>query len=175
MAFVRRVERVGCVERAKGTRQCVSHTLQVVLCAGWMVVAAAVLGGCSRDHGPERVIVSGTVSFNGKPVSEGFIRFSPLPTHQVPTTGAIIAEGKYCVDARGGVPVGSHNIQIEAYRKLPAAARKAIMMSPTRPPEATLDDHREQWLPAKYNTNTKLQIAIESDSRKITKNFELTN
>ena len=173
MVFVCRVECVGCVKRTKGIRWCVSRTLQVALCAGWIVVAAAVLVGCGRS-GPERVIVSGTVSFNGKPVSKGFIRFSPLPGQQIPVTIAPITEGKYRVDLRGGVPVGSHYLMIEAYRKLPPAARKIMMMGPTRPPEATLDDHRQQWLPAKYNTNSDLTITIESGSQEITKNFELT-
>ena len=162
------------VKRVKGTRRCVSRTLQVALCAGWMVIAAAVLAGCGRS-GPERVIVSGTVSYNGKPVSDGFIRFVPLPTYHVPTTGTTITDGKYCADVRGGVPVGIHKIQITAFRKLSAAEKKKVMMSPTRPPSATLDDHRQQWLPAKYNTKTELEIPIESGSREIAKNFKLTN
>lgn len=126
--------------------------------------------GCG-NRGPERVAVSGTVSFNGQPVSEGFIRFVPLSTNPGPATAATINDGKYRADARGGVPVGTHNVRIEAYRKV--SVKNAMPVPGV--PNATQEDHRQQWLPAKFNTNTTLEITIESGSREITKNFDLTD
>ena len=44
-----------------------------------LAIAAALFSGCS-DKGPERVIVSGTVTYKGKPVSDGTILFTPRST-----------------------------------------------------------------------------------------------
>ena len=101
---------------------CLQTTVKVVLCAGWML-AVRLLSGCSEDQGPERVVVSGTVTYNGKPVPEALIRFVPVQTSAVPMAGAVVTDGKYRVDIRGGVPVGTHRIEIEAYRNYPAAGR----------------------------------------------------
>ena len=102
-------EYVGCVKRTIDTRRCVSRTL--------LLLTAVVVGGCGRgDRGPERVAVSGTVTYNGKPLSEGTIRFVPLPNCPVPTSGASIANGQYRLEGNDGVPVGTHKIQIEAFR-----------------------------------------------------------
>ncbi len=81
-----------------------------------MDVRRADPDGCG-DRGPQRVIVSGRVTYNGKPISSGVILFVPLPSCPVPSAAAEITDGKYRVDARGGVPVGTHKIKIEGYRK----------------------------------------------------------
>ena len=62
----------------------------------WALIAV-VSGGCGGDRGPERVVVSGTVTHNGKPIPEGVIRFVPAPTCPVPTAGTTIVNGKYAV------------------------------------------------------------------------------
>ena len=79
-------------------------------------IAAAIFSGCGRDQGPERVVVSGTVTFDGKPIRRGRIHFMPVATSAVPVSGADIKDGRYKVDGRGGVPVGTYKIEIEAYR-----------------------------------------------------------
>ncbi len=151
-----------CVRCACGRLRCASCIL--------LLLAVACCGGCG-NRGPERVIVSGTVSFNGKPLSQGFIRFVPFPANPGPTTAAVITEGKYKADARGGVPVGTHNVRIEAYRKVSAAN---TMLVPGVA-NASREDHRQQWLPARFNTNTNLQFTVETGSSAMTKNFDLAN
>ena len=139
----------------------------------WALIAV-VSGGCGADRGPERVVVSGTVTHNGKPVSEGVIRFVPAPTCPVPTAGTTIVNGKYTVDSHGGVPVGTHGVQIEAFRKSTKRLRPEEQLQ--LPPNFPTDGLRhEQYLPAKYNTNTNLEITIPPGSRAITKNFDLTD
>jgi hypothetical protein len=139
--------------------------LNVILYAGW-ILTIALLSGCSRDQGPERVVVTGTVTYNGKLVPEALIRFVPTQTSAVPTAGAVIADGQYRVDIRGGVPVGTHRIQIEAFRKIAPGPGNSEQLDPRA---------SKQYLPAKYNVNTQLEINIPSGSREITKNFALTD
>jgi len=72
------------------------------------------------------------------------------------------------VEARGGVAVGTHSIQITAHRPDPRANDKS------RSPYAA-DLPPVQYLPDKYNVNTDMELAIEPGSSELTKNFELTD
>ena len=140
-----------------------------MLCTGWAITA--LVSGCGRDRGPERVVVSGTVTYNGKPLSEGMIRFVPLPNCPVPAAGAPISDGRYQVDRLGGVPVGTHKIQIEAYRKRATPSKPDAIALPPR----GRGDLPEQYIPKKYNADTVLEITIPPGSRAITQDFNLTN
>jgi len=153
------------------TRQVFAASGRCIVLTGWAIVAA-IFGGCGGgDRGPERVVVSGTVTYNGKPVSEGMIRFVPDEKSPVPSAGAPITDGKYKVDGHGGVPIGTFQIQIEAFR-IPATplANRARAMPPIGGAA-----ERQQYLPEKYNVSTKLELTIQPGSRAITKNFDLTD
>jgi hypothetical protein len=138
--------------------------LCLVLSIGLALTAG--ISGCRGDRGPERVVVAGTVAYNGKPVDEGIIRFMPVSTSLVPAIGARIADGKYRVDGHGGAPVGTHKIQIEAYRLLSGAGAPQV---------GARGVPHDQYLPKRYNAQSQLQITIEPGSREITKNFDLTD
>lgn len=140
---------------------CRSMLVFVVLGLGLSLVAS-FFAGCG-ERGPERVPVSGTVTYNGKPLPEGTVRFVPVQTSPVPSSGATITEGKYTANASGGVPIGTYHIQIEAYRHVKGG------------PGSLHENVLQQYVPRKYNTNTQLQITIEPGSRAITKNFELAD
>jgi hypothetical protein len=127
-----------------------------------LVLVGAATGGCS-DRGPERVVVSGTVTHNGQPVPEGTIRFDPVQTSLVPGAGAAIKDGRYTVDVHGGVPAGTHRIRIEALRQIKA------------PPGSPFAHGLKQYIPKKYNDNTQLTISVESGCPRITKDFALTD
>ena len=132
-------------------------------------LTTAFCGGCGDRGGPERVEVSGTVTYNGQPVSEATIRFVPEQGSMAPVSGAQVKDGAYKADQRGGVPVGTHKIEIKAYRK-------SEMSRPGTPDllEAS-KEQQEQYIPAKYNRQSQLEIAIEPGSGKIIKNFDLTD
>ena len=153
--------RARCCNHGEFDRQAgPAYLVMAVGCA----LASALLGGCG-DSGPQRVPVSGSVTYNGAPVSEGVIRFTPGKDSQMPMTAAAIKDGTYKADLRGGVPVGIHTVGIEAYRM---ADKSNTQMLRGVPP-------RIQYLPDRYNTNSELQITIESGSREITKDFALTD
>ena len=139
-----------------------------------LLVAAAllaiVIAGCGGQEGPQRVVVSGAVTYQGQPVSEGKIRFSPAEGTEAPPSGTFIVQGQYVADAKGGVPVGTHKVQIEAFRPDPNFQKPAGPL-PTGITEEELG--RVQYIPEKYNKRTELQITIPPGSDPITQDFEL--
>jgi hypothetical protein len=142
---------------------------------GWNAVALSLgcalatvfLGGC-KDRGPQRVVVSGTITYNGKPVPAGDIRFVPVGASGAPMAGAEIKDGKYRADGHGGVPVATHKIEIEAYRADPTGKT-----GNTPPPVMARGAPRYQYLPKRYNTDSELKITIEPGSKQLTKDFDL--
>ena len=102
-----------------------------------------------------------------EPLARGEIRFVPAKGSTGPVSVANVVEGKYCADSRGGVPVGTQHIQVFAYR-----IRQG---GPTRDPN---DQHAgpppaEQYLPAKYNSASELEMVVEPGRGEIRKDFEL--
>jgi hypothetical protein len=150
------------------------HTLRIQLrCVLFLtgLSAAVLLNGCGGDRGPQRVLVSGTVSYNGTPVAEGRIRFTPVASSPTPVSGAYIVNGRYKIDCHGGVPIGTHKIQIEGYGRAASAAAPDL----TNPASANLrkDNKGGQYLPGKYNRDTQLEVTIEPGSGNIVKDFDL--
>ena len=95
------------------------HSNRVLLGRGGiaaLVLIAAVLCGCggSRDEELPRTAVSGTVTLDNKPLSEGVIRFIPTAGTQGPKTSAMISEGRFSLDEEQGPLVGKHRIVIES-------------------------------------------------------------
>ncbi len=137
-----------------------------------LVLLAAMLVGCGARDGPERVIVSGTVTYQGQPVEEGRIRFLPAKGTKVPVSGAEIVDGKYTADGRGGVPVGTHNIRITARRIDPKYAELGDSLP--RDLQDVGGPPMQQYLPDKYNVKTELEITIKPGSGRVTRNLDLT-
>lgn len=137
--------------------------------AAFAVFATLVaLVGCNRDPGPPRVVVSGSVTHNGAPVTKGRIRFTPVCASEVPTSGAVIVDGRYRIDAHGGVPVGTHAIQIEA--------SEAATTPPERPsPNAESASTVRRRLTKPRNENTTLEITIPPGSPEIGRDFDMVD
>jgi hypothetical protein len=144
--------------------------LWLTLSLAWVVIAA-LFSGCGGGRGPERVPVSGTVTYNGKPIS-GTIRFLPTAATAAPMAAANVMDGNYRVDLRGGVPVGTHKVVIEAYRVPSNAATQDVAPLPTGGARGVPG---AQYLPRRYNADSTLQITIPPGSPAITKNFDLTD
>lgn len=130
------------------------------------VLTTLALAGCHADRGPDRVVVSGTITYQGKPLPAGSIRFVPLDA-SLPGAAANIVDGKYRADNKGGVPVGTHKIQIEG------CERSVLKPNEEGPPVGK--GRGRQYLPKRYNADTQLEITIPPGSRAIIKNFDLTD
>jgi hypothetical protein len=129
-----------------------------------VLLAVLSLGacGCSRD-GPDLVDVSGRVTYQGEPLAKGEIRFIPTGTTVGPVSGSSIVGGEYAAKGKGGVPLGTHRIEITGTRP------KADSMPDPNVPFV----QEEQFLPEQYNTKSKLEFNITPGNRTVTKDFAL--
>ncbi len=133
------------------------------------VLACCVSLGCggSLPDEPERVTVSGTVTYDGQPVADGEVRFVPTKGTEAPSSSAVISGGAYKAEFKGGVPVGIHRVEIRGYRPKAGGAAEET------PGMAAGETLKEQYLPAKYNAKSELELTVESGSAPITKDFAL--
>ena len=89
-----------------------------------LAVAIGVVG-CNKNAAPAFANVSGTVTYNGKPLEKGQITFS---TDGRPPTVAEIVNGKFS----GQAMIGSNKVAVAAFRmaakerKMPEGAEKQI-------------------------------------------------
>jgi hypothetical protein len=120
-------------------------------------VLLAFAGGCGSS-GIERAVVAGKVTLDGQPVGQGFIRFFPIQGTEGPMWGAQIIDGNYRADGKGGVPVGTHRVEIEAFR----AVRNA------NPNPGNFEDFggtgpavaEVQYVPLRYNAESELELIV---------------
>lgn len=117
----------------------------MLLAACWLAVA-----GCGGS-GPQRYAVSGTITFDGKPLPDGEIIFFPTDDVPQPDAGKI-ADGKYAVLS---LP-GKKRVEIRADR--PSATKTIATGGETG--KVTWIPAREVYIPAQYNTRSKLSIEV---------------
>ena len=137
----------------------ITGSCRLVLCCTLLLWVVA--GGCGGS-GIERVIVAGKVTLAGKPVEKGFIRFYPIKGTVGPMWGAQIADGKYRADGKGGVPVGIHRVEIEAFRTVksgPVGPDVFEDFGGNGPAVAEV-----QYIPARYNAQSELELIVDTES-----------
>jgi hypothetical protein len=128
------------------------------------------LAGCGSD-GPARAVVVGKVTYQGQPVADGEIRFTPIKGTTGPLSVVKIVDGQFRADRLGGVPVATQRVEILAYRADPRykgqEKNKPPMYSAAEwPPKV-------QYLPEKYNTKTELEAVVEAGRGEVRHDFEL--
>ncbi|MCH9790860.1 MAG: hypothetical protein K0U82_08570 [Planctomycetes bacterium] len=128
------------------------------LCA--LIFCTLAILGCSGDSADhiERAAVSGTVTFNGKPLPEGSIQFLPdVDSSGKPMRGkvvqAIISEGAYSLSVEQGPTVGNNKIMINASKK----------MGKFQNFDGKKTEIMKQYIPEKYNANTTLKYVVKAD------------
>ncbi|NOX55775.1 MAG: DUF4198 domain-containing protein [Planctomycetes bacterium] len=126
--------------------------------ASAVLVAAGltcVLPGCAG--GPATVEVSGTVTFDGKPIPDGQITFHPAQGTGRSYSGKI-ENGKFSFQCEPG----AKKVEITATREVKADASK---LSPEE--QVQLEEEGaegtvpEQYIPARYNTQTELTAEVK--------------
>ena len=130
-------------------------------CMPFLILACAATSGCGGKSAIDRAVVQGAVSYQGAPVEKGEIAF--IPTGQQPSTIARILDGTYRIEAKGGVPVGGHKVQIKAFR--PANTTAAT--------DLAVGGRGKQYLPSKFNTQSELIVNVESNGNAVTHDFHL--
>jgi len=125
-----------------------------------LAVLLTTIAGCGRD-GLHQTIVRGQVTFAGRPVEEGQIRFVPQEGTAGPLSFAEIRQGEYFCDYQGGVPVGSHRVEIVAFDPNDPSPG-----GPGVPPP-------EQLLPPQYNRQSQLTLQVTDETSPMTHDFAL--
>ncbi|MCG8587262.1 MAG: hypothetical protein MI757_21365 [Pirellulales bacterium] len=133
-------------------------------------VALVASLGCGNG-GPQRVEVSGTVTYEGDPVEDGTIRFLPTAESRVPSAGGYIRDGRYEITAKGGVPVGTHTVRIEGYR---GGSTSPADKATDRFDVGSRNKAPTQFVPARYNRESKLRVEISAKDGAVTRDFALT-
>lgn len=77
-------------------------------------IAAHCLG-CGGSNS-DRLPVTGSVSIDGQPVSQGSISFERLDGTPGPSAGAPIADGRFRIESERGLLPGNHVVSIRALR-----------------------------------------------------------
>ena len=96
------------------------------------------------------VQVAGNVTYQGEPVPQGEIIFSPADGGQ--TVAAPIAAGRYEVQ----LPPGSHQVRISGYRDVPGKVDRS------NPGQET--PIIEMYIPDQYNARTTLDADVDSST-----------
>jgi len=106
---------------------------------------AVLAAGCGPPGTPTYP-VSGTVTWNGKPVEKGYINFEPVEENETPNGGKII-NGEFSFEATAG----EKRVKIHADRQI--TEKDPVMGIAERRP----------YIPAKFNSETTLREEITSD------------
>ncbi len=70
--------------------------------------------GCGGDPFPPRAAVSGTVTLDGAPLSQGVVRFVPVGGSANSKWSIPIANGEFSAEKNAGPAIGEHRIEIES-------------------------------------------------------------
>ncbi|WP_145247842.1 hypothetical protein [Aeoliella mucimassa] len=133
---------------------------------GAACLALAFSTGCGKSGGLDKVVVEGDVTYDGNPVQNGEIRFHPIEGTEGPVSGAPIVDGHYRAVAKGGVPVGKHSVQIEAYDTTGNGGSSEMVAGGRT-------GARVNYLPDKYHRTSELTVEITGDSSQTTEDFNL--
>ncbi len=128
-------------------------------------IALVLLAGCGMNSNRESV--EGTVTLDGKPLSEGLIQFIPQQGTGGPSAGAGIAEGRFSIARDKSIFPGKFRVEITAARK---TGRK--IESPIAP--GRFADETVQYLPARYNLQSELTAEVTAGGSNQFE-FELTS
>ncbi|UUO04760.1 hypothetical protein M4951_15340 [Blastopirellula sp. J2-11] len=129
-----------------------------------VVLGAFSSGGCTQEAGLERRIVAGHVTYQGKPIPAGEIRFVPMS--KGPVSAALIRNGDYEVTHRGGVMLGNAKVEIVVTSAAaPVSMEELDSLGTTR---------NSIVIPKQYSTESKLQVDVQQGEGKQTLDFDLT-
>lgn len=110
-----------------------------------------ILSGCSKSL---RQDITGNVTVDGQPLSEGYIKFIPQAGTSGPTAGARIQEGKFFIDREGGTFAGIFRVEITAVRP---SNKKAFDHE-----SGQMVNVSEQYIPDKYNDSSELTAEVKA-------------
>ena len=131
---------------------------------GVLIPLLALCFGC----GSKTIHIEGAVTYDGKPIPEGTIEFLPIEGTSGPSTGGVIKDGQYVLPIdKGLVRGGRYQVLISAFVK--SGKTVPNNMVPGGPPM----EFSENYIPAKYNSQSTLKVTFSEDSAENTFDFKL--
>lgn len=121
------------------------------------LVLASILSGCSGENLPKLGKVTGTIKFDGKPLSGAMVEFDKVGGGVAPAFGKTDAAGKYeLYYSRGakGATVGDHEVRVTSFNDAGEGGKA-----------------QKEFIPAKYNVMTELKATVKGGSQ--TLDFDL--
>lgn len=135
----------------------------------WLFLSVLAMAGCGGKEGPVTVRVSGSVSFEGKPLKEGKITLTPIGETQGGSFAGEIREGKYDIPkADGPIANGSYRVEISAIAKQGKSLPNVV--DPGGPTLAVF----EELIPPAYNRDSTLTMKPTENTSANTFDFNLT-
>ena len=135
----------------------------VLLCLSNLITVLAGCGGADYE-GDRRYPLSGTATFDGKPIDLGAITLVPNGGDAKSPSGGVIKDGKYSIPEAMGPNAGNYRVEVQ-WLKLTGKRLKD---------ETTgeMYDERKQALPSKFNTKSELVVELPAPAD--THNLDLT-
>jgi hypothetical protein len=116
------------------------------------LITVLFLIGCGTS--PSQVAVQGTVTYDGDPVQNGQVAFEPRGEGKMQF--GIVSNGNYSIPTEFGLVPGEYLVRITASRPTGKMAEADAFVR-----AADSLEINEQFIPAKYNTNSDLVVTIE--------------
>jgi len=121
----------------------------------WLGLLAAA-GGCGASDPLGRRAVSGTVTLDGTPLSDGAVSFQP--TGQGATSsGAVISAGKYAIARDRGLPPGKYRVVINAVKP-----GTGTTLPEGKMPGEEVGTPPVELIPAEWNTKSQNIVEVGS-------------
>jgi len=123
-----------------------------------LLISANALYGCGGSEGPQVAAVEGTVTWEGKPLADAGVAFTP---EKGPVAiGRTDEAGKFSLSTQGrnGAVVGSHRVTIEAFKPLPPGKQAVnpdgeVLIAPVSRIASKYSNLRESGLQANVTAN----------------------
>ena len=123
----------------------------------FLVAMSAGCGGAPASQ-LDRHVVSGTVTFDGKPLEAGAIQFFPLESGPKKTvSGGVIQAGSFRLSPEAGLPPGKYRVSITSVAST-GPVDSAAAMKPVQDAKPVSDP-----IPSKYNATSELTCEVKGE------------
>ena len=116
------------------------------------MILLVVLAGCESSDGRNRQAISGLITLDGEPLSDGAILFEPATTESGTAVGATIRRGRFAISREEGPVPGAYRVRIYGSAGVQVAPGKGQTDRTRRP--------MVERLPEVYNTRTELRANV---------------
>jgi len=147
-------------------------TRRDVFSLGILALIVLVSGGCGNQGTDDlpREPISGTVSYEGKPLANGTIQFQPASQAEGMAAGGMVVNGRFEIPRGEGPVPGKYKVQIDSLNETisvpvpepeaPASSDAAVLPGELKiPPKKMM---KKRLIPPRYNSQTELTAEVKA-------------